>query len=967
MMEPDMGLNGMECGEVERKMERPLCHTFVPLPTKALAYSFNIWAGQLTMTTTHVLSLPFRKSTQLSLSRAIQQYISTKYDQHPDMFRHDLDTIDALRRDAINVREAHPSGIRKLQMYAAQLVWIGGKFPIDVGADFTWYPALGYHTEHPLVQNNLKYELMNVLYNLAALYSQLAVASNRNSTEGLKTAASWFSHAAGVLTHIKTQVLPELRMPSPPDDMDETTLESLIQLFLAEAQECYWQKAVMDGYKDASIAKLAARVSDLYNEAGEAAMRSEAISSAWIHHMSAKHHHFAAAAQFRAASDCLERKKYGEEIARLRDALACVNEGLKETRGGYLSKAVVEDLQGLKRRLEEDLKRAEIDNDRVYLHIVPPKTELKRLDRANMAVARVPPQVAKPYEFLGDHNAEFGPALFTKLVPFAVHVAVSIYEERRDRLVNNSIISELESMTSQLHEILSSLNLPGSLQALEKPLGLPGTLVQHADEIRQADALYRLQQGLTDIDKLCSSDLAIFEEGRSLLLAEEEEDSRLRLKYGTERWNRPQSRQDPSPNGGAKLWRQAQDIEGYFGSSTASDQVVREKFNAVRDTLAILAGSDRSIMDFIPNSRRTDIPESLKPALGRLRSAYNDVQRLESRRRKRVESLRARSRADDIKPDILVEAARLERAYPTTAIATAHFEDFFEKRLDRLYESELEAVERDKQEQEKIVQEVKRANKEFEAQKRQVDRAGGGNREREEALQKLDAAYYKYKEIVSNVEIVEQWRGLVRGSLEEEINMPPLSSLNMHQSSFSYQQQQQHHQQPPPPPPQIPFPEPIQPHQPIVEQAHIQSWADNVPQQQPKPVAPGAWAPNMGIKFGSPVAQGQQHQQEQGQPGPVNATWDPSQGIRAGRNGDRLAKVPTVRHWKCYEEEVVREVVTAASGKDKDKDNSNTYTIKVLVKKWKDCGSKSCPQSTSYQPHALASSSSSSSSSDTKK
>lgn len=48
------------------------------------------------------------------------------------MFRHDLETIDSLRRDAVNVREAHPSGIRKLQTYAGQLVWMGGKFPIDV-------------------------------------------------------------------------------------------------------------------------------------------------------------------------------------------------------------------------------------------------------------------------------------------------------------------------------------------------------------------------------------------------------------------------------------------------------------------------------------------------------------------------------------------------------------------------------------------------------------------------------------------------------------------------------------------------------------------------------------------------------------------------------------------------------------------------------------------------------------------
>ena len=48
------------------------------------------------------------------------------------MFRHDLDVIDSLRRDAVNTRDPHPSGIKKLQTYAAQLVWMGGKFPIDV-------------------------------------------------------------------------------------------------------------------------------------------------------------------------------------------------------------------------------------------------------------------------------------------------------------------------------------------------------------------------------------------------------------------------------------------------------------------------------------------------------------------------------------------------------------------------------------------------------------------------------------------------------------------------------------------------------------------------------------------------------------------------------------------------------------------------------------------------------------------
>ncbi|TQS32120.1 hypothetical protein Golomagni_07575, partial [Golovinomyces magnicellulatus] len=420
-----------------------------------------------------------------------------------------------------------------------------------IGAEFTWYPAFGYSIDRPMVRNNLKYELMNVLFNLAALYSQLAINTPRGNTDGLKTAANYFSLGAGVLLHMKTVVLPELRMSDPPEDMDEHTLEALQQLLLAESQECFWQKAVMDGFKDASIAKLAAKVSDLYNAAGEAAVKSDAISGAWIHHMTAKHHHFAAAAQYRAACDCLEKRKYGEEVARLKDAVACVTEGIKETKGGYLNKTVVDDLNALKRKAEEDLKRAEKDNDMIYLQIVPPKSELKPLERANMAISRTPKQVSDPFEFLGE-QAEFGPALFSRLVPFAVHVAMSIYEERRDRMVNQTILQELENLSGKMQERLSALGLPGSLQALEKPLGLPPTLGQRAEEIRQADALNRIHKSFMDIDKLRAADMAVFEEGKAALVAEQEEDHQLRMKYGTDRWSRPESQSDPQ---GAKLWQ----------------------------------------------------------------------------------------------------------------------------------------------------------------------------------------------------------------------------------------------------------------------------------------------------------------------------------------------------------------------------------------------------------------------------
>lgn len=614
-----------------------------------------------------------------------------------------------------------------------------------------------------MVRNNLKYELMNILYNLASLYSQLAINTSRANTDGLKTSANYFSQSAGVLSHMKTSVLPELRMSDPPEDMDEHTLESLTQLLLAQSQECFWQKAVMDGYKDASIAKLAARVSDLYNLAGESAVKSEAVSSAWIHHMTAKHHHFAAAAQYRAACDCLEKRKYGEEVARLKDAVLCVNEGIKETKGGYLSKLVVEDLNALKRKVEEDLKRAEKDNDMIFLSkslsifpvnarltsvdVVPPKSELKILERANMAVARVPKQVSDPYEFFGD-KAEFGPALFSRLVPFSVHLAISIYEERRDRMVNQNLIQELETLTEEVHNVLATLGLPGSIQALEKPLGLPPQLVQHAEEIRQADAVNRIQKSFIGIDKLRAADMAIFEEGVTALAAEFDEDQQLRAKYGTDRWSRPDGKTDPQ---GAKLWNHVTEIESYFESSSSSDGVVREKFAANEDLLRILSGPDRGIQNYVPSAAQSDMREELRTSMGKLRSAYSDAVRLESRRRRKVESLKDSARRDDIKPEILKEAARLERTYPTTSIVPAHFEDFFDKRLDKLYEPEVEALHKEAKEQEQLVAQLDRANREFEAQKRSG--SSRGQKEREQALQRLDSAYYKYKEILNNLDV----------------------------------------------------------------------------------------------------------------------------------------------------------------------------------------------------------------------
>ncbi|KAI9815101.1 MAG: pH-response regulator protein palA/rim20 [Pycnora praestabilis] len=829
------------------------------------------------MIISNILFLPFRRTHAVSLSTAIRQYISTKYDQHPDMFTQDLEVIDRLRSDAINSLEAHVSGIRKLQAYAAQLVWIGGKFPIDIGVDFTWYPALGYNTQRPISQNNLRFELANILYNLASLYSQLAMSLNRNTSEGLKSACNYFCLSAGVISYLRTDIIPEMRS-TPPEDMDEMTMESLESLLLAQAQECFWQKAVKDGLKDASIAKLAAKVSDLYDQAGEFGVKSDTISSEWIHHMTAKHHHFAAAAQYRQACDCLEKRKYGEEVARLKDSLLCVNEALKE--GKWINKTVLADLNGLKNKVQEDLRRAENDNDVIYLLPVPPKSELKTIDRASMVLSKVPKEVSESSSMLGDHG-QFGQPLFARLVPFAVHVAASIYAERRDRLVNSSIIDELEGLTTKLHDLLQSLNLPGSLQALERPLGLPPGLVSHAEEIRQQNGLDRLYRSMEDTAKLKANDQATYIEGVETLQSEAAEDSRTRGRFGTERWTRPSSR-----DAAAKLYSQIEEIDGYLKSANSSDELVKGKLKDCESLLRILDGTDRDLEEFVPSSRRATMTAKVEREAGRLRSALNEVSRLENRRKRKIEGLREKAKTDDINTVILAEAARLEREYPMQKIEAGQFEDLFERRLQR-YDSDRAMISEEQEEQEQIAFRLQETNTSF----FNARRGDTSTKEREQALQKLENAYFKYKEIISNLDVGRKFyndlakivgrfrdesksfayqRRSEAGRMESDLSNA-MSSLNISQTNAL--QQQRHHEIHMPP---YSIKAPAE--QPLTAPVPTRAAA------APPPASPGMWTPEMGIKFGGNASLNGNVQQAPNNPGTKvrGGQWDPSRGLQFG-------------------------------------------------------------------------------------
>jgi hypothetical protein len=137
-----------------------------------------------------------------------------------------------------------------------------------------------YTVAHP----DLYYERSAVLFSLAALYSALGVGESRREGESIKKAIAAFQTSAGILHYILTEMIPliphlstGMNARNRDPDLGPAMLACLRETMLAQAQECFWQKAVVDRLKDGTIAKLATRVSDLYGSALEYATKGTSI------------------------------------------------------------------------------------------------------------------------------------------------------------------------------------------------------------------------------------------------------------------------------------------------------------------------------------------------------------------------------------------------------------------------------------------------------------------------------------------------------------------------------------------------------------------------------------------------------------------------------------------------------------------------------------------------------------------
>ena len=224
-------------------------------------------------------------------------------------------------------------------------------------------------------------------------------------------------------------------------------------------------------------------------------------------------------------------------------------------------------------------------------------------------------------------------------------------------------------------------------------------------------------------------------------------------------------------------------------------------------------------------------------------------------------------------------------------IEPAHFEDLFQERLER-YDEYKRIINDEIENQKQLSGQLKEANTAF----LNARRGDTSTRERERALQQLENAYLKYKEIISNIDtgrkfyndlakIVTRFRDecknfayqrrIEASQFEAELENA-MSALNLGKSEAFHDQKQREasrSQYAAKAPDSVPLTAPV-------------ATKTNVQPSQIAPT-PGMWSPEVGIKFGAPPPQQAQQNGNVHNPAYPNTRgragqWDVSQGVRFG-------------------------------------------------------------------------------------
>jgi programmed cell death 6-interacting protein len=674
---------------------------------------------------TNLLGISLRQCVALDLGNALREVIKRDYFQAPSSFETDLLLISKIRNKVANISQESvgEDTIELLTLYYGYLLEIRKRFADDC-VEFQWFTTIGYGPEGPTRSNSLVVEQINVIFQLGAVYSILALRQSRQDVAGLKSACNFFQLSTGCFDHML-----DLGQETPhvPHDLGGETILFLKQLMLAQAQETVWQNAIFNSStsgKDSVIARLSIQVSLYYDQAYKHGKASDLIKLEWLNHVAVKKYHFKAAANYRMSLVNLQGFQYGNQVAYLR--VASKDCEIASNFKRYVGSLVLDDLNGLSTTINETLRVAERDNDLVYLKVVPAEGELKQIEGTSMVKSIIPSTPEK--------------RIFKDLLPYIIIQVTQAYRERQDKFVKDTIVFPIENMNKSIAKFLTDRNLPSSIDSLQQSENLPDSIIQHSQDINSKGGTHQIEVLLKELNSLSGKCEQLVDQCAELINLNKTEEDML-VQRGSAKM--------PIDEAAGELITRINSMNDYLKQALTGDQQIVNNYYEIRLNLQIFCEGYLALRQAIPDSKLMKLDNYTISVLNDLRSCVNEYTSLERSRKQFLQKVDIKSRNNDIMPNIMEEYKRNHRViFDNGNLDDRAFEPIYDAHIamfnsDLKFVSSLETTQRDLEREldmlnRRFVKEVTRPNDESQMK-------------RQEVLQTMELTYTMYVELMSNL------------------------------------------------------------------------------------------------------------------------------------------------------------------------------------------------------------------------
>ncbi|XP_025832314.1 programmed cell death 6-interacting protein [Agrilus planipennis] len=664
-----------------------------------------------------LISIPLKKPSEVDIIKPLKNLIQSRYStaDNPEDYSDQINELSKLRNNAIwRAFEKYESSLEIVYGYYDQLVALESKLPVqEVQIPFKWKDAFDkgsiFGSRISLTIASLAYEKVCILFNIAALQSAVAANQGVDNDNGLKLAAKLLQQAAGIFNHLKSIVIVAIQQ-DPTPDLNPDTLGALSALMLAQAQEIFVQKAILDKMKDQVIAKLAAYCEDLYAECLKQFQKENLKplwDKEWIPTIAGKQAGFHAIAEYYQSLVCKSNKSIGEEIARLTQAVELFKAA--QSRSGNSTM-----FQDMAAKAQRNLTEAKKDNDFIYHERIPDINSLEPIGRA---------QLAKALPLTHPLSQNFKD-LFSELVPVSVHQALAAYDLRKNE-VQGVEISKLRDATQLLNSILASLNLPAAIESTEGNQ-LPPSILDKAAAVNQLGGISSLQGLIAELPELLKRNQEILDEAERMLNEEKQADESLRAQF-KEKWTRtPSDKLTEMFRSNAAKYRQI------INNAIEADKSVQEKFEKHKFGMELLSKSPEELQNAVPKSAGGCVSNC--DAVTVLRQLMEEVETLKAERD--VIESELKSATIDMKDKFLAALAS-DGTINEPALSLENIGQTFGPLQKQVKESIAK--------QEELVAKIQSAHADF------ARESGTGASSRENMLSQLAAAHDAFRELQNNL------------------------------------------------------------------------------------------------------------------------------------------------------------------------------------------------------------------------